>query len=34
MIPSHLQVAFRDSLFAGSYNLLLGSGISLNSRND
>ena len=34
MIPSTVHAAFRDSLFAGNYNLLLGSGISLNSRND
>ena len=33
MLTDDLIQRFRDSLFAGHYNLLLGSGISLESRN-
>jgi hypothetical protein len=33
MIPAALMPAFRETLIPGSYNLLLGSGISLDSRN-
>lgn len=33
MIPDALMPAFRETLLTGSYNLLLGSGISLDSRN-
>src|SRR5450631_3205514 len=33
MIPENLARSFRDTLLAGGYNLLVGSGISLDSRN-
>jgi hypothetical protein len=33
MIPDHGVKAFRDTLLAGGYNLLLGAGISLDSHN-
>ncbi len=33
MIPENLAKSFRDTLLAGGYNLLVGSGISLDSRN-
>jgi SIR2-like domain len=33
MIPAEFAPALRDTLLTGSYNLLLGSGISLDSRN-
>jgi hypothetical protein len=33
MIPSELLEAFKTSLLSGEYNLLLGSGVSLDSRN-
>jgi hypothetical protein len=33
MIPAALTKAFEDTLLAGGYNLLVGSGISLDSRN-
>ena len=33
MIPDHAAKAFRDTLLAGGYNLLLGAGISLDSHN-
>lgn len=33
MIPAAVMPAFRDTLITGSYNLLLGSGTSLDSRN-
>jgi hypothetical protein len=33
MVPSTLAKSFEDTLLAGGYNLLVGSGISLDSRN-
>jgi len=33
MIPNAVMAAFRETLLRGSYNLLLGSGVSLDSRN-
>jgi len=33
MIPDNYKTQFRDSLIRGEYNLLFGSGISLDSRN-
>jgi hypothetical protein len=33
LIPADIDEAFRSSLFSGSYNLLLGSGVTLDSRN-
>ena len=33
MIPNELLTTFRDTLFRGNYNLLLGSGVSIDSKN-
>ncbi|PKN93325.1 MAG: hypothetical protein CVU44_10565 [Chloroflexi bacterium HGW-Chloroflexi-6] len=34
MIPEELLTTFQDTLFRGNYNLLLGSGLSLDSKNE
>jgi hypothetical protein len=33
MVPNNVEKEFKDTLLAGGYNLLLGSGVSLDSRN-